>query len=850
MTVTVEQLGPFLTAAGRTALSNVEATLRRRPGAWTILTNVCLDAPTDDYHERLHLVIVGPPGVTVCEVRRGDRAFLAGTTEYLEVAALRAKQKAARLGRLLDTCRMIVEVQATLVIDNDDVGGAPSGLFGVQIIPSHQLGKHNNHSDRNYSSDQLQAVIRIIREDHDGHDPSINLGTARGLEIDDMTGAPFHVTFRASDLSANPIIVHVYDLTASDRDDCFQVANRGFEVLDGLAPNTYIPPIVSRLTIYPSVDGEIAWFAIGDDNNPSIAEASSREDWLVSSRVQFCARSLVVLSYLHRPVDIGIKGLVLRDISAQTLHLASSNEPYFSRFRFARYVGRNTIAVAAGPQWQPDDFTAPEVRDGGLGAATSQSDVFSLCASLIAILYGPFRAGSPDEALASKAREILQLGCAISESRRPALQELSLKLEELLFGDSGEATDALESDFDPNFVDDGGEAQRDDERYVRIRKLGRGGLGWTWLIRDREIHEELARDDPQRLTEDVGCLVGKIPLQISTATKIRRSHLTVRPFTNLSPHLSVVHEVSRACEPGMIIAVLQFVTGASLDDESNLLQDLSLDDPELLLSRCISWYSNILSGLSCLHRNRVVHGDISPDNLMLSANGIVVVDYDTVARVGGIHLAFKEYYASTERQNGAPATCSEDVFAAALTIFDCLVGGGLPLWRTARARRGAGLPWPSSLSFQDRLDFHALKTCLDQATAQDPADRYRDATQALEDFQRRMGGEPPPTDDFLPSMPSGGGPMGGEPPPTDDSPPSMPSGGGPSKDSDRSGNRASDPAAAALSLAPSPIQHSAPPAPNAPDEYPSVAVNPRDYLRYFDLVSEILSGQDAGDDGR
>ena len=132
--------------------------------------------------------------------------------------------------------------------DNDDVGGAPSGLFGVQIIPSHQLGKHNNHSDRNYSSDQLQAVIRIIREDHDGHDPSINLGTARGLEIDDMTGAPFHVTFRASDLSANPIIVHVYDLTASDRDDCFQVANRGFEVLDGLAPNTYIPPIVSRLT--------------------------------------------------------------------------------------------------------------------------------------------------------------------------------------------------------------------------------------------------------------------------------------------------------------------------------------------------------------------------------------------------------------------------------------------------------------------------------------------------------------------------------------------------------------------------------------------------------------------------
>ena len=29
-----------------------------------------------------------------------------------------------------------------------------------------------------------------------------------------------------------------------------------------------------------------------------------------------------------------------------------------------------------------------------------------------------------------------------------------------------------------------------------------------------------------------------------------------------------------------------------------------------------------------------------------------------------------------------------------------------------------------------------------------------------------------------------------------------------------------------------------------------IVLSPSDYLRYFDLVSEFLSGQDAGDDGR
>ena len=825
MTVTVEQLGPFLTAAGRTALSNVEATLRRRPGAWTILTNVCLDAPTDDYLERLHLVIVGPPGVTVCEVRRGDRGFVLDTTEFLQVAALRAHQKAERLSTSLTQAGIRSVVRPVLALHTHDIAGAPSATLGVPIVQSAGLGTHASRGVARLSPEHVATVVTAIRAEHVRHDQAVNLGIARGLVVEDATGAPFHVTYRARLANDQPILVHLHDLTAGKREDAYRVAERGYDVLADLAPNPNIPPIVERLALHPANDGDLVWFAVGDDKYRSLTEASTDPDWNIVYRVRFAAQALSVLAALHRPTEVDIEGLVLRDINPSTLCVALDNQPYFSRFRLARYVGRDTIALIAGPQWQPDEFTAPEVRDGGLDAASAASDVFSLCACLIKAIEVPRAPDAPESGLAPLARAILNEGCAHDSGERPSPIVLARSLDSLFDDESQSKDDDRLFPGDTNFG------------YEIVRQLGNGGFGSTFLVR-----EEQDEDDPFLPAEDESdCLVAKLPHDPERATRTIRGHRLARPYSDRDASLAtVLHVAGNEWEPGKPAALITYVKGTTLRSASaSLRADRRAD--AYLVETCTRWYTQTLRSLTYLHP-RLVHGDVSPDNILLSGTGNVLVDYDTVTPPGNIYRGERVEYASHQRRQGARASCAEDVFACAATIFDCLIGGGNPFMRLGRDNPRDGLAWPSNLPYEEMPAFKALKACLDQATAQDPADRYRDATQALEDFQRRMGGEPPPTDGLAPSVPSRRGPP---------------------RASGRSGKRASDPASATPSIPPTPIGQRPPRSPRGPEVLQMVYISPQedlrnfdivlspsDYLRYFDLVSEFLSGQDAGDDGR
>jgi len=51
-------------------------------------------------------------------------------------------------------------------------------------------------------------------------------------------------------------------------------------------------------------------------------------------------------------------------------------------------------------------------------------------------------------------------------------------------------------------------------------------------------------------------------------------------------------------------------------------------------SLAIRWIKVICEALGVLHRNRLVHGDVSPKNMIVSGNDLVLTDYDFVSKVG------------------------------------------------------------------------------------------------------------------------------------------------------------------------------------------------------------------------
>ncbi|WP_020507425.1 hypothetical protein [Lamprocystis purpurea] len=80
---------------------------------------------------------------------------------------------------------------------------------------------------------------------------------------------------------------------------------------------------------------------------------------------------------------------------------------------------------------------------------------------------------------------------------------------------------------------------------------------------------------------------------------------------------------------------MKWVEGQPLQDLSGLLtlyvEELGEDSAEALAYR---WLLDLCAALSELHRVGLVHGDVSPKNLIVQGGTIVLTDYDTASLAG------------------------------------------------------------------------------------------------------------------------------------------------------------------------------------------------------------------------
>ena len=722
MPVAIHEHGQVYTEAGRLAVRIVKAALNRSREPWTVFLGACIDEVPDQISNAIPILVAGPNGITVIDVRRGDTGFVEESTGALEVAAVRTKAKADRVRAILTRTGLQVTVRAILAVHAEVNWQMQARPSGVRVVTVARLGTVvTSAGNARPAGDEMASACEAIQTALTDAAGLIGLGIIRALRPEDQTGLPFHATYRATHENAGNVVVHLHDLTAGNRDELIRVARRGFDVIHDLAPNSCIPPVAERFQVYPDPDGDLAFFAVGDDNYPTLVEQAADPDWNIVHRVHFAIKALNVLHALHHPYETGIRELVLRDISPRTVCVALDNEPYFSRFRFARVDTRKTIGEHSAEQWRPDDFSAPEVHDGGLTAATVASDVFSLCASLISVLDVPREAGVAESPLADIARNILKAGMADAEAERPGAQELAGRLNAVFDDDD---------DIDPGMDDD--ELQSiglGNGEYVMVRTLGQGGINTAWLVR-----EQFDDDDPEPPADDSDCLVGKIVLNPDDAIKVSKAHRMVRPFSALSNRLATVFEAPREWSPDSPAAIIEYVRGQSLRQLAPFLRNgLGHADPDLFVRTCFDWFVQTLEGVSYLHRGNLVHGDISPDNLMLRDGSIVIIDYDTVTRPDRVCGFLRPDYASPRRLQGGPSTKADDVYAGAASIFECLTGN-LPFLRNNRVSRNNGLAWPDTGPFDSVPTFRELRRVLDLATHPEVSVRYADAYIALMDI--------------------------------------------------------------------------------------------------------------------
>lgn len=216
-------------------------------------------------------------------------------------------------------------------------------------------------------------------------------------------------------------------------------------------------------------------------------------------------------------------------------------------------------------------------------------------------------------------------------------------------------------------------------RFHLDRMVGVGVSAEVWLARTREI-------PPRRVV---------IKRLRGTGPASHPPSFAVRELRALSAvhHPRVLRPLDVLADPPGIALVLPYLAGGSVRDLLGFRGALEPGEAAAVVA-------GVAAGLAALHLAGFIHGDLKPDNILLTGGGNPVVADAGLARVRGsrpgLPVVGTPAYLAPEVAAGAPVDVAADVFALAATAYELLSGEvphpGPPAQALLLARRGAHQP--------------------------------------------------------------------------------------------------------------------------------------------------------------
>ncbi|MEV7794496.1 serine/threonine-protein kinase [Streptomyces sp. NPDC087512] len=299
-------------------------------------------------------------------------------------------------------------------------------------------------------------------------------------------------------------------------------------------------------------------------------------------------------------------------------------------------------------------------------------------------------------------------------------------------------------------------------RYELTRLLGRGGMGEVWSARDRHLHRDVA----------VKLLLHDDTASPELLQRFVREAVAAAQINH--PNVVALHD--RGVQEDVHFLVMEHVEGTSL------AQHLHRHGPQPL-GRALGIAEEICAALAAAHAVNVVHYDIKPSNVMLTADGRVkVVDFGiagfththtfTVAPTSMLSPVGTAQYGAPEQFLDQRGDERSDLYALGSVLFALLTGeppfgDGSPL---AVVRRKLDEEPRQVTAVRPDVPA-AVARLLTDLLQRDPGDRPRTAT-AVRQRLARLREDPGQTVPLAPTAPTralpgdGGHGEGAEPPGT------------------------------------------------------------------------------------
>lgn len=205
-----------------------------------------------------------------------------------------------------------------------------------------------------------------------------------------------------------------------------------------------------------------------------------------------------------------------------------------------------------------------------------------------------------------------------------------------------------------------------EEKYEILEKIGQGGMGAVYKVRHRLLDELRVIKVIRSPLEPTPEAEERFLREARTACRLRH------------PNVALLHDFALG-DDGRAYIVLEHIDGATLRD---LLQRLGT--PPLSLALEIGRQAAL--ALQYLHRQRIVHRDISPGNLMLTRDFeggplVKLIDLGLAKSLEGgtdglTQSVFvgKVRYASPEQFDEGPIDERSDLYSLGVVLYELLTG--------------------------------------------------------------------------------------------------------------------------------------------------------------------------------
>jgi serine/threonine protein kinase len=347
----------------------------------------------------------------------------------------------------------------------------------------------------------------------------------------------------------------------------------------------------------------------------------------------------------------------------------------------------------------------------------------------------------------TRLRDLFEHALSLEQDRREAWAEQACQGDPALFAQLKEMLSTANRD--SVFQQQGGEAGEAKfiGAYRVLREIGRGGMGVVYLA---------MRDDGTFRKNVALKVLSRDQVNPEFVLRFRQERQVMAALDH--PNIARILDGGDITD-GMPWYAMEYVEGFPIDKYCDLQR--------LSLAGRIRIFQDVCQAVHYLHQNSVVHRDLKPNNILISADGVVkLLDFGIAKFVGAAALSSNDLtsvqgrpmtpiYASPEQISGATLRKTSDIYSLGVILYRLLTGRAPwdSLDRKVEKLAAREDPPPPSAGIREDLCTQTESTAqlrrammgeLDSivlmAMSHDPKRRYQTAADLADDLARFLEG--------------------------------------------------------------------------------------------------------------